>query len=234
MNIEKKRYYNIINKIIYLFYYYKMSLSEIHKIFKSASLTFFSKNRGFLLCKEHRDHRLVFHPIGGKYEKVDQNIEKTAAREFVEETGIIKNEDYKKYIQNKLNADFLSCPERDFQNRNINHENINYQEEMINILYNLLDQECTYYFDYYVNKERYYVHRYYLMNIDMIEDQLKVIFEKIDEFYNQIYSVKKNEYIDSLVWNKDIIQNKHLNKRNYSMLTIYLSSLLKNVNQENN
>ncbi len=217
MNIEKKVYINIINKKGSLFLL-KMSVHEIQKIFKSASITFFSKNRGFLLCKEHRDHHLVFHPIGGKYEKYDQNIEKTAAREFVEETGIIKNKDYKKYIQN----------------RHLNNDNIDYEKEMIHILYDLLYKDCTHYFDYYVNKERNYVHRYYLMNIDMIEDELKFIFEKIDIFYSKTYSVKKNEYIDSLRWNKDIIQNKHLSKKNYSMLTIYLSSLLKNIHEENN
>jgi hypothetical protein len=197
----------------------KIYIPENKKIFKSASLTFFSKKHGFLLCKEERDHRLVIHPIGGKYEKCDENIEMTAAREFVEETGIMKNADYIDYIRKK-------------SEKSENNEIIDYTKEMKNVLYNLLEQDCTHYFDYYVNKERYFVHRYYLINIDHLEDELKSIFEKIDTFYNITYDIKKNEYIDSLVWNKDIIQNKRLNKKDYSMLTIYLSYLLKNINNE--
>jgi hypothetical protein len=51
---------------------------DLNGIHKSASITFYSKKRGYLLCMEFRDNKLVYHPIGGKYEDKDKNIEKTA------------------------------------------------------------------------------------------------------------------------------------------------------------
>lgn len=115
-----------------------ISLQGIHK---SASITFYSKKLGYLLCKEIRDNKLVYHPIGGKYEEIDKSIEYTACREFIEETGILQNIEFINLLKNK-------------------------EESAINILYNILkNDESSYYFDYYVNKEKEYLHRYYIIDI---------------------------------------------------------------------
>ncbi len=178
---------------------------DLNGTHKSASITFYSKNRGYLLCMEFRDNKLVYHPIGGKYEEKDENIEKTACREFIEESGILKNDEF-------INL--------------INNENL--LENSINYLHNILKDNSTYY-DYYVNKEKMYIHRYYVINIDTLDINIKNIIENLDIFYENTFKEIKNndEYIISLNWNKELNKN-NLNKKNYSMLTIYLSNLIKN------
>jgi hypothetical protein len=188
---------------------------NLNKIFKSASITFFDKNLGFLLCKENRDRKIVYHPIGGKYENEDIEINMTAAREFVEETGIMKCGDFIEYIKKSSfydpNEKIMKCASK-----------------ILNEL--LLNTHISYYYDHYVNKDRDYVHRYYLVNIELMDSDLAKIIKKIDIFYKNTYGTHKNEYIDDLVWNKDIIKNKRLYKNQYSMLTIYLSLFLRNIN----
>lgn len=175
-----------------------ISLQGIHK---SASITFYSKKLGYLLCKEIRDNKLVYHPIGGKYEEIDKSIEYTACREFIEETGILQNIEFINLLKNK-------------------------KESAINILYNILkNDESSYYFDYYVNKEKAYLHRYYIIDINKIDKEIMNIIKNMDIFYENT-SEAGEEYITGLHWNKEIIQNS-IHRKNYSMLTIYLSNLIK-------
>ncbi len=173
-------------------------------IHKSASITFYSKKLGYLLCKEIRDNKLVYHPIGGKYEDKDEYIEFTAIREFIEETGILQNNEFKELLENN---------------------DTNSKDLLYNIIKN---EEITIFYDFYVNKEKEYLHRYYVINIEKVDENLMKIIKNLDIFYENTFKEISNngEYIISLNWDKDILK-KNINKNNYSMLTIYLSNLLK-------
>ncbi len=181
-------------------------------VYKSASITFYSKTYGYLLCKEVRDNKLVYHPIGGKYEERDQSIEYTAAREFIEETGILKNRDFIHLLE---------------QNNELNNNDL--EKCGINFIYNIiLNNNITHYYDFYVNVNKEYIHKYYLINMDKLSENLMKIIKNMDIFYHDTFkeSTNNDEYIIGLNWNKEIIKN-NLNKKNYSMLTIYLSNLIK-------
>jgi hypothetical protein len=183
---------------------------DLNGTHKSASITFFCKNRGYLLCMEIRDNKLVYHPIGGKYEDKDGNIEKTACREFIEETGILKNNDFIHLVNNGENQDIL--------------------ENSITYIHHILkDMNASSYYDFYVNKDKMFIHRYYVINIDKINVDIKNIIIHLDDFYQNTFKEIKNndEYIVSLNWNKEV-NKSNLNKKNYSMLTIYLLNLVKN------
>ncbi len=181
-------------------------------VYKSASITFYSKTLGYLLCKEVRDNKLVYHPIGGKYEERDESIEYTAAREFIEETGILKNVDFIHLLEtnNKINS-------------------IDIEKCAIDFIYNLIvNNNITHYYDFYVNVNKEYIHKYYLINMDKLNENLMKIIKNMDIFYDDTFkeSTNNNEYIVSLFWDKGITKS-NLNKKNYSMLTIYLSNLIK-------
>ncbi len=180
-------------------------------VYKSASITFYSKSLGYLLCQEVRDNKLVYHPIGGKYEERDQSIEYTASREFVEETGILKNIDFIHLLQNN------------------NMINNSLEKNGVDYIYNILiNNDITHYYDYYVNIEKEYIHKYYLINVDKLNNDFMNIIKNMDSFYESTFREIRNndEYIVSLYWDKGITKN-NLNKKSYSMLTIYLSNLIK-------
>ncbi len=188
----------------------KVKNVNLKGIYKSASITFYSKTNGYLLCEEVRDNKLVYHPIGGKYEEFDKNIENTASREFIEETGILQNKDF-----------------IDFINKGDHFSNI--KEKAIDYIYHILiNNEITDYYDYYVNIEKEYIHKYYVIHIDKLEYDFKNIIKNMDSFYESTFKELRNndEYIVSLYWDKEIMKN-NLNRKRYSMLTIYLSNLLK-------
>ncbi len=163
--------------------------------FKSASLTFSSKKHGFLLCKEERDRKIVYHPIGGKCEKTDTNIAYTACREFIEEASLEKS----------------------------NHS-LSQLYEMV------MNPEYTSYYDHFVNVEKKYVHRYYIVNIDGFERKLYNQIVGLPNTFKQIQGKNQSntriEHIESLEWNKEIVCGGELDKKKYSMLTIYLSNIL--------
>ncbi len=172
-------------------------------IYKSASITFYSKNLGYLLCQEIRDNKLVYHPIGGKYEERDGSIEYTACREFIEETGILKNKDFINLVDEENKA--------------------------IDFIYDILaNDKVTNYYDFYVNIEKEYIHKYYIVNMDKLDLKIIEIIKNIDSFYINTFKENSNngEYIVGLYWDKEFT-TQNLNKKNYSMLTIYLSNLLK-------
>ena len=191
-------------------------------IYKSASITFYSKKYGYLLCQEFRDNKLVFHPIGGKYEERDESIEYTACREFIEESGILKNNEFiellSKYTSSIQN---IYSYNRTFFNK--------IEQKAIDFIYDILiNDKITNYYDFYVNPNKEYIHKYYMINIDKCEEKFKKIIENIDSFYfNTFKEIRNNdEYIIGLHWNKELTKT-FLNKKDYSMLTIYLSNLLK-------
>lgn len=217
----------------------KQNLKNINLIgiYKSASITFYSKSKGYLLCKEFRDNKLVFHPIGGKYEDRDGSIEYTACREFIEESGILKNNDFLTLLSNYTSSDENIIT----YNRSLFNKE---EQKAIEFIYDILtNDKITNYYDFYVNIDKEYIHKYYLINIDNlccnIEDhcieKFKKIIENIDIFYEDTFKEIKNnnEYIQELNWNKKLTK-ENLNKKKYSMLTIYLRSLLKSYKYKNN
>lgn len=191
-------------------------------IYKSASITFYSKKYGYLLCQEFRDNKLVYHPIGGKYEDRDKSIEYTACREFIEESGILKNNEFMNLLSNYISLDNnILC-----YNKSLFNE---IEQKAIDFIYNILtNDKITNYYDFYVNVNKEYIHKYYLINIDYCDNQFKKIIENINTFYEDTFKENgnNNEYIIGLYWDKEIMK-AHFNKKNYSMLTIYLSNLIK-------
>lgn len=191
-------------------------------VYKSASITFYSKTLGYLLCQEIRDNKIVYHPIGGKYETHDQSIEYTACREFIEESGILKNNEFINLLSNYISSnDSIISYNRTFFNE--------IEQKAIDFIYDILaNDKITNYYDFYVNVDKEYIHKYYLVNIDDCEEKFKNIIYNIDQFYHDTFNEIQNndEYIISLHWNKELTK-AYLNKKSYSMLTIYLSNLLK-------
>ncbi len=66
----------------------------------SASLTFFDKQKGFLIINENRyisrtsaERVALFNPIGGKLEEGDGSLLDCAVREFIEETNFSMKKD---------------------------------------------------------------------------------------------------------------------------------------------
>lgn len=197
-------------------------------VYKSASITFYSKTHGYLLCQEIRDNKLVYHPIGGKYETRDESIEYTACREFIEESGILKNNEFINLLSNytSSNNNVVSY------NRTFFNET---EQKGIDFLYDILaNDKITNYYDFYVNVDKEYIHKYYLINVDKCDKIFKNIIYNIDQFYHNTFNEIRNndEYIIGLHWNKELTK-AHLNKKNYSMLTIYLSNLLKSHKNNN-
>jgi ADP-ribose pyrophosphatase YjhB (NUDIX family) len=71
---------------------------SVHKIYKAAGILAYSQvevngviERMILLGKECRGNKIGWSDFGGKIEKVDETIEDTAIREFMEETGSFYN-----------------------------------------------------------------------------------------------------------------------------------------------
>ena len=66
-----------------------------NKIYKSASLTFYNSNYGYLICEEYRykEKKILLHPIGGKNEEYDKNIS-TLSPELIEQIDRYFNRRY--------------------------------------------------------------------------------------------------------------------------------------------
>ena len=143
-------------------------------IFKSASLIFKDKIKGYLMCNEKRYKKsLQVHPIGGKIEPIDRDILETAIREFIEETNYEHNDLY-----------------------NINKKTKN---ELIDELYNHLNQEKNIfkYIDVFVSKKFNYIHRFYVVKIEKIKS--KELINILDNFLDN-HKEGPNKEIESLCW----------------------------------
>jgi hypothetical protein len=139
-----------------------------NKIFKSASLTFYSKELGYLFCEEFRykEKKILLHPIGGKVENFDKDIFSTAIREFIEEVNL---EIHPKININKYDKNMLT-------------------DDLYKILQNI-----SYYIDLCINKEKKYFHRYFLVLIDDIRDiEFKKDIIDLPNYFNGKYKTEIN------------------------------------------
>jgi hypothetical protein len=191
-------------------------------IYKSASLTWIGREPHvlrLLLCREYRKNKLLYHPIGGKYEEYDTNISITAIREFLEESNILQNHDFKTYIQEKY-------PDDDFSNtkalKGAKKVDPLYQSTMTYFLQHILPK--TYVYDYYVNQERQYIHRYYLIEMENVEEWLQKILYVAPTWYQK----SSNESIEELVWNRGLRSTK----KTHTQLSFYLFLFLQKKEKE--
>ena len=169
-----------------------------NKVFKSASLIFHSKELGYLICEEKRykEKKILLHPIGGKVEDYDSDIFSTSIREFIEETNLEKHPIINNLKSNK-NAMIL---------------------EMYNTLKNI---SC--FIDICINKENNYYHRYYLVILDDISNEIKFkeSIIKLPDYFNGNYKTE----IEKIIWYKIIDDNNYI-KDNLSWLTKMFFNLL--------
>ena len=139
------------------------------KIYKSASLTFYSKKLGYLFCEEfrHTEKKILIHPIGGKVENYDKDIFSTAIREFIEEVELELHPiiNLEKNIKTTL-VDNI-CKKL---------ENISYHKDL-----------C-------IHKKNKYFHRYYFVLIDKINDEeLKKNIIELPNYFNGNYETEINK-----------------------------------------
>lgn len=130
------------------------------KIFKSASLTFYSKELGYLFCEEFRykEKKILIHPIGGKVEDYDKDIFSTAIREFIEE------------------VDLESHPVI-----NIKHD---IKSKLVDNILEIIEK-VSYYIDLCINKENKYFHRFYMILIDKIDNnEFKKNIIELPNYFN--------------------------------------------------
>ena len=165
--------------------------SDTKKIFKSASLTFYDKDLGYLLCEEFRykEKKNLIHTIGGKVETSDNNIFFTAIREFIEETNLESH--------NFFNQKNLS------------------KEELIKELVKMFENK-VFYRDLCINKEFNYYHRYYMINLNVEEIMCQDIINNIHslpDFFNGIFKTE----IENIHWING--NNLEIYKSKFSWLT---------------
>lgn len=177
--------------------------------YKSASLIFYNNEKNYLLCKEKRDNKLLYHPIGGKYETKDANIGETAIREFVEETMIYKIAEFQNLLPKNKYQVHIS-PER--QMDYLIKDSIEYLYEKI------FNEESIEYRDYIVNQYMNYVHRFYILCVDKMDEKIRNIIINLDKYYEEMKCGK----IEKLEWNNEFMEKDKLNVEEYSRLSIYL------------
>ena len=147
----------------------KKDKKEVKKIFKSASLTFYSKEIGYLFCEEFRykEKKTLIHPIGGKVENYDKDIFSTAIREFIEEVNLESHP--------VINLD-----------KNI-------KSKLVDNMCEKLGNE-SYYIDLCINKEKKYFHRFYMVLVDNINDNnLKKNITELPNYFNGNYKTEINK-----------------------------------------
>jgi len=171
------------------------------KIYKSASLTFYDKNLGYLICEEfrHKEKKILSHTIGGKVENYDRNIFSTAIREFIEETNL------------------LTHPIINSSNKNKN--------DLIVILDDIVKNE-SYCLDICVNKVQNYYHMYFIVLLEKIEDtELKKSIIELPNYFNGNYISE----INKIFWHdNNVKKTKTKTKTNISWLAKMFFLLTKN------
>lgn len=169
-----------------------------NKIFKSASLIFYSKELGYLFCEElrYKEKKILIHPIGGKVENFDKDIFSTSIREFIEEVNLESHP--------ILNIDKFD--------KNVLTDNL------YRILLNI---SC--YIDLCINKENKYFHRYFLVLTDNIKDiELKKNIIDLPNYFNGNYKTE----INYVYW-YDLLSEKKKTITNLSWLTkMFLNFLI--------
>lgn len=139
--------------------------------YRSASLIFYDKQHGFLICDEYRyrEKNKLLHLLGGKYEKEDNNLFYTGIREFIEESDLLQHEYFNSLKLEKKNLTEL-----------IYYAIVNY----------------TSYFDICINKENNLYHRYFITNIsNFYDNDFKKNIINLPEYFDG----KKTE-IDKILW----------------------------------
>lgn len=161
------------------------------KKYKSASLTFYSDELGYLLCDEFRYNakNSSIHPLGGKVEDYDKNIYYTAIREFIEETNLES------------------------------HPIINSEKNTKNVLINEFGKKIeknTNHIDLCLKKDLNYYHRYYLVHINNITDiEFKKNIIELTKYFNGNYKTE----INNLIWYKNDKNNENELDMKLSWLT---------------
>lgn len=183
------------------------------KHYSSASLTFYSKQKGFMMCNEyrHKERKVLIHPIGGKTETYDDSILVTAIREFIEETDLI------------------------------NHSHINSTQldknGLIEHVHDLISPYCAQthtHFDTCVNDAKKYYHKYYVLSIDDIG---KNAGPELHDFLshilvlNEFFNGKSHTEIQSICWKK--LKNLRFNNKSSWMTTRFVKLISKNKLLEN-
>lgn len=174
----------------------KNKQSKQNKIYKSASLTFFDNELGYLMCDEfrYREKKNLINPIGGKVETFDKELIDTGIREFIEETNL---EQYPYLYINKLNKDIL-----------------------IESIKNIIKSKIKY-FDLCINGKLEHYHRYYLFELNSLEDTSVELIEfkksiiELPKFFNGNFKTEVNnlEWIKTDYKNNSEIENiSHLTK----------------------
>ena len=175
----------------------KSNQSNQNKIYKSASLTFFDDELGYLMCEEFRykEKKNLIHPIGGKVETFDNELIDTAIREFIEETNL---EQYPYLYINKLDKNIL-----------------------ITSIKNVIKSKIKY-FDLCINKKLEYYHRYYLFELSFLDNtdtstelnEFKKSIKELPNFFNGNFTTEVN----NLEWVNANDKN-NLDTKNISHLT---------------
>ncbi len=200
------------------------------KIYKSASITFRRSPPDtypqYLLCREIRNGHLVFHPIGGKVEPTDRDILETACREFVEETRLLSipkfQELFPEYAISKSAAiQWL------YQAITTCDQSARCAAEAPR----LTQEPAPAYYDYPVSKEKNYYHRFYIIDLDLVNHlpSIKEFLHNIGEFYKtidpELAKEKDAGKISELVWDS-WIASPRLKRSKYSALSLFLASLI--------
>jgi hypothetical protein len=181
-------------------------IKESNKLFSSASLTFYHKTLGYLICNEYRKTEQVnlYHVIGGKTEESDVDILYTAIREFVEETKIYINK--------------CVCSDENILN-------------LTNNLYIIIKPHVTS-FDLCVNPDKNLYHRYYLCNVNIFKKDTYNLRGEIIGLY-RFYNMLKNTK-HSCISNKDINNLQWVNDNSYnSNYSSMLNTFYSNINNFN-
>ena len=163
---------------------------KLKKIYKSASLTFYSKELGYLICEEFRykEKKILLHTIGGKVEYYDNDIFSTAIREFIEETNLEAH-----IIINDLS-----------KNKN----------DLILMLHDFLEK-TSYFIDICVNKEYNYYHRYFMVLLDDIKhNKIKESIILLPNYFNGNFKTE----INKIIW-YSLNDKESYKKENISWLT---------------
>lgn len=182
-------------------------IKESNNLFSSASLTFYHKTLGYLICNEYRkrEEENLFHVIGGKTEESDIDTLYTAIREFVEETKI--------YINKCVCSD----------------ENI---MKLTNKLYIILKPQVTL-FDLCVNPDKKLYHRYYLCNVNIFKKDTYNLRGEIIGLYTFYDMLKKTEH-GSISNNNNINKLQWVNDNSYnSNYSSMLNTFYSNINNFN-
>lgn len=171
---------------------------DINKNYKSVSLILYSNEYGYLFCEESTNtkDKTLLNPISFKINTDEESLYKIAIKEFIKE---LKLETHSELNNEKL-----------------------VKTELVMELINIFDKNYNY-IDLCFNKKYKYVHRYYIIHIDKIENKKKHILMDLQNYFNKNFA----NYNYKIQWYKHTFEL--MNKYDFSWITKYF--LKKNNNQ---